>query len=130
MKNIDTHLCESLVFLIQIWITSCLCRLRLRPRVLQGVSEVDMSLTVQGQEISMPICVAPTAMHCMAHPDGELATASGIYTYTAFLLPKQRLLKRIIQVKTLRWPKLFSLANQSNCRGINQIPSPAFPNYL
>ncbi|ROI68675.1 Hydroxyacid oxidase 1 [Anabarilius grahami] len=45
------------------------------PRVLRDVSAVDMSTTVLGQRVSMPICVAPTAMQRMAHPDGETATA-------------------------------------------------------
>ncbi|XP_051723043.1 hydroxyacid oxidase 1 isoform X2 [Ctenopharyngodon idella] len=47
----------------------------LYPRVLRDVSTVDMSTTVLGQRVSMPICVAPTAMQRMAHPDGETATA-------------------------------------------------------
>uniref|UniRef100_A0A671M1R2 (S)-2-hydroxy-acid oxidase n=2 Tax=Sinocyclocheilus anshuiensis TaxID=1608454 RepID=A0A671M1R2_9TELE len=45
------------------------------PRVLRDVSLVDMSTTVLGQRVSMPICVAATAMQRMAHPDGETATA-------------------------------------------------------
>jgi isopentenyl diphosphate isomerase/L-lactate dehydrogenase-like FMN-dependent dehydrogenase len=47
----------------------------LRPRVLVDVSSVTTATTVLGTEISMPILVAPTAFHRLAHPDGELATA-------------------------------------------------------
>ncbi|KAM9745699.1 2-Hydroxyacid oxidase 1 isoform 2-T2 [Menidia menidia] len=50
-------------------------RWRLIPRVLRDVSTVDMSVSVLGQELSMPICVAATAMQRMAHPAGETATA-------------------------------------------------------
>ncbi|XP_052002134.1 hydroxyacid oxidase 1 [Xyrauchen texanus] len=50
-------------------------RWRIYPRVLRDVSTVDMSCTVLGQRVSMPICVAATAMQRMAHPDGETATA-------------------------------------------------------
>ncbi|GBG75082.1 Glycolate oxidase (GOX)-like protein [Chara braunii] len=50
-------------------------RIRFRPRVLIDVSKMDMSTTVLGYKISMPIMVAPTAMQRMAHPEGELATA-------------------------------------------------------
>jgi len=50
-------------------------RLRLRPRVLRNVQTVDMSTTVLGTPVPFPICVAPTAMQCMAHEDGEKATA-------------------------------------------------------
>ena len=47
----------------------------LRPRVLVDVSSVTTRTTVLGTEVSMPILVAPTAFHRLAHPDGELATA-------------------------------------------------------
>ncbi|KAB5562156.1 hypothetical protein PHYPO_G00014770 [Pangasianodon hypophthalmus] len=50
-------------------------RWRLFPRVLKDVSKVDMSTTLLGQRVSMPVCVAATAMQRMAHPEGELATA-------------------------------------------------------
>ncbi|KAG9335810.1 hypothetical protein JZ751_003642 [Albula glossodonta] len=49
-------------------------RWRLYPRVLRDVSQVDMSVSVFGQQLSMPVCVAATAMQRMAHPDGEVAT--------------------------------------------------------
>ncbi|XP_048587238.1 glycolate oxidase 5 isoform X1 [Nematostella vectensis] len=50
-------------------------RIKLRPRMLRGISHVNMSTTILGQPISMPVCIAPTAFHKMAHPHGELATA-------------------------------------------------------
>lgn len=50
-------------------------RIRLRPRVLIDVSHVDLSTTILGFKISAPIMIAPTAMHKLAHPEGELATA-------------------------------------------------------
>jgi len=46
-------------------------RRRLRPRVLTDVSGVSAATTVLGAEVSMPVLVAPTALHRMAHPDGE-----------------------------------------------------------
>ncbi|XP_044038129.1 hydroxyacid oxidase 1 isoform X1 [Siniperca chuatsi] len=45
------------------------------PRVLRDVSTVDLSVSVLGQKLSMPLCVAATAMQRMAHPEGETATA-------------------------------------------------------
>jgi len=51
-------------------------RIRLRPRVLKDISHTDLSTTVLGQKMSMPIMVSPTAFHCMAHPEGEVATAA------------------------------------------------------
>jgi (S)-2-hydroxy-acid oxidase len=48
---------------------------RIRPRVLRDISVIDTSVNVFGQQISTPIGAASTAMHCLAHPDGEIATA-------------------------------------------------------
>jgi 4-hydroxymandelate oxidase len=52
-------------------------RWALRPRALVDVSRRDTSAQVLGSTISMPILVAPTAFHCLVHPDGEVATAQG-----------------------------------------------------
>ncbi len=43
-------------------------------RVLVDVSRRDLSTTLFGRKIAMPILIAPTAFHKLAHPDGELAT--------------------------------------------------------
>ncbi|XP_037682180.1 hydroxyacid oxidase 2 isoform X2 [Choloepus didactylus] len=50
-------------------------KIHLRPRYLRDVSKVDTKTTIQGEEISAPICIAPTGFHCLAWPDGELSTA-------------------------------------------------------
>jgi len=50
-------------------------RIKLRPRVLVDVSDIDMRCSVLGTPVSMPLLIAPMASHCIAHPDGECATA-------------------------------------------------------
>ncbi|MBV8885499.1 MAG: alpha-hydroxy-acid oxidizing protein, partial [Chroococcidiopsidaceae cyanobacterium CP_BM_RX_35] len=50
-------------------------RFRLRPRMLVDVSDRSMNVMVLGQPLALPILVAPMAFQCLAHPDGELATA-------------------------------------------------------
>uniref|UniRef100_A0A3Q0RGA7 (S)-2-hydroxy-acid oxidase n=1 Tax=Amphilophus citrinellus TaxID=61819 RepID=A0A3Q0RGA7_AMPCI len=50
-------------------------RIRLRPRILRDVSVSDTRTTVQGTEISFPVGIAPTAFHCLAWHEGEVATA-------------------------------------------------------
>ena len=52
-------------------------RIRLRPRTLVDVTQCDTSTSVLGRPIRMPILVAPTSLHCLAHPQGECATAQG-----------------------------------------------------
>jgi len=46
------------------------------PRMLVDISKRDMSLSLAGQEIDMPIVIAPTAFQALAHSQGELATAA------------------------------------------------------
>jgi (S)-2-hydroxy-acid oxidase len=53
---------------------------RLRPRVLADVSGVETTTTVFGKEISFPLCVAPTGLQKLAHPDGEVANARACAT--------------------------------------------------
>uniref|UniRef100_A0A5B7AF81 (S)-2-hydroxy-acid oxidase n=2 Tax=Davidia involucrata TaxID=16924 RepID=A0A5B7AF81_DAVIN len=50
-------------------------RITIRPRILVDVSRIDMSTTILGYNISAPIMIAPTSMHKLAHPEGEVATA-------------------------------------------------------
>lgn len=50
-------------------------RILIQPRILIDVSHIDLTTTVLGFKISMPIMIAPSAMQKMAHPDGEYATA-------------------------------------------------------
>ena len=52
-------------------------RCDLVPNVLAGVESIDMSITVMGQKIDMPLFCAPTALQRLFHHDGERAVASG-----------------------------------------------------
>ena len=47
----------------------------LKYRVLVDVAERDTRTTVLGEELPHPVILAPTAMHKLAHPEGEAATA-------------------------------------------------------
>jgi isopentenyl diphosphate isomerase/L-lactate dehydrogenase-like FMN-dependent dehydrogenase len=47
----------------------------LRPRMLVDVATCTTATTVLGQEISMPLLVAPVAFQRVAHPDGEVGMA-------------------------------------------------------
>ncbi|EFA76141.1 hydroxyacid oxidase [Heterostelium album PN500] len=51
-------------------------RIKLLPRCLIDVSNVDMRTNVLGIDLSFPLMIAPTAMQKMAHPVGETATWS------------------------------------------------------
>jgi len=47
----------------------------IRGRVLVDVSARDQGVTLLGTSLAHPIVIAPSALHRVAHPDGELATA-------------------------------------------------------
>ncbi|RDW73070.1 putative FMN-dependent dehydrogenase family protein [Coleophoma cylindrospora] len=50
-------------------------RYKIRPRILVNVEGVDTSSTIFGTKVSFPLGFSPTAMHKLAHPEGELATS-------------------------------------------------------
>ncbi len=50
-------------------------RIQLRPRMLVDVTNVDTSTEILGLRPSFPLLLAPVAMHKLADPEGEQATA-------------------------------------------------------
>ncbi|KAJ54264.1 lactate dehydrogenase [Actibacterium mucosum KCTC 23349] len=46
------------------------------PNVLRGVDQVDMSVTVMGQKLALPIYCSPTALQRLFHHQGERAVAA------------------------------------------------------
>ena len=50
-------------------------RIGLIPRVLRGAGRPRLEVELLGSRASMPVLIAPTAFHRLAHPDGERATA-------------------------------------------------------
>jgi 4-hydroxymandelate oxidase len=58
----------------------------LKPRVLVDVSQLDTRIELLGQTLDFPILLAPTAYHCLVHPEGERATARGAGAAGAILV--------------------------------------------
>ena len=52
-------------------------KLKLRPRVLRDIVEIDTGVTLLGTRVETPIMVAPTGRHHLFHAEGERATARG-----------------------------------------------------
>ena len=50
-------------------------RYKILPKCLVKVSDIDISTELLGEKISVPICIAPTAMHNLCHFRGEVETA-------------------------------------------------------
>lgn len=49
-------------------------QIKLNPRILKDMTSLDMSTTVMGKKVSIPFGIAPSAMHKLAHPEGEKNT--------------------------------------------------------
>ena len=50
-------------------------RWRLLPRVLRGLRDVTTATSVIGQDIALPVLIAPSSLHRLCHDEGERATA-------------------------------------------------------
>ena len=50
-------------------------RCDLVPNILRGVESLDLSVTVMGQKLAMPVYCSPTALQRLFHHDGERAVA-------------------------------------------------------
>jgi 4-hydroxymandelate oxidase len=59
------------------WNREAFAKVRLKPRVLVDVSEIDTRVKLLGEELPHPILLAPTSTHMLAHPEGEVATVRG-----------------------------------------------------
>ncbi|CAH0473241.1 unnamed protein product [Peronospora belbahrii] len=102
-------------------------RFILHPRVLRDVSILDTSTILLGHSISSPICVAPSAMHCMAHPDGEkastIATAKANTCYILSTISTTSLedvakASREANSHALRWYQLYVFKDRELTRGL------------
>ncbi|KAI9916663.1 hypothetical protein PsorP6_017903 [Peronosclerospora sorghi] len=102
-------------------------RLVLHPRVLRDVSHMNISTTLLGHRISSPICVAPSAMHRMAHPDGEIAsTSAAAKADTCYILSTMSTtsLEDVATANTkanphaLRWYQLYIFKDRELTRGL------------
>ncbi|KAH7156726.1 FMN-dependent dehydrogenase-domain-containing protein [Dactylonectria macrodidyma] len=56
-------------------------RIWFRPRVLINVEHVDVSTTMLGTKVSIPIYVTATALNKLAHPDGEVIFTRASHKY-------------------------------------------------
>ncbi|WP_027999281.1 alpha-hydroxy acid oxidase [Sinorhizobium arboris] len=61
--------------------TTAFERCDLVPNVLRGVGDVDMSVTIMGQRLAMPVYCSPTALQRLFHHQGERAVATAAAKY-------------------------------------------------
>jgi L-lactate dehydrogenase (cytochrome) len=64
--------------------TSAFADCDLVPNVLAGVEEIDLSTTVMGRRMEMPLFFSPTALQRLFHWQGERAVAAAAQTYGVY----------------------------------------------
>jgi L-lactate dehydrogenase (cytochrome) len=80
------------------------------PNVLAGVEEVDLSTTVMGQKIDMPLFLSPTALQRLFHHDGEMAVGRAAEKYNTIFGVSSLGSVSIEKIgKEIKSPKLFQL---------------------
>jgi 4-hydroxymandelate oxidase len=89
----------------------------LRNRALVDVTERDMRTTLLGLDLPHPILLAPTALHRVAHPDGEAATARGAAAAGALYTVSTATSMRLEEIadaapEGVRWFQLYHLGGR------------------
>ncbi len=80
------------------------------PNVLAGVENIDMSTTVMGQKIDMPLYLAPTALQRLFHHDGEKAVGKAAEKFGTMFGISSLATASIEEISNLiKTPKLFQL---------------------
>ena len=80
------------------------------PNVLSGIKEVDMTTTVLGQKLEMPIYCAPTALQRLFHYEGEIGVGKAAEKFGTMFGVSSLGTASIEEIsKTISSPKLFQL---------------------
>ena len=80
------------------------------PNILASVGEPDLSTTVFGQKIDLPIFLSPTAMQRLYHHDGDKASARAAEKFGTFYSMSTMATSSIEEIANISGgPKLFQL---------------------
>jgi L-lactate dehydrogenase (cytochrome) len=89
------------------------------PRVLAGVETVDLSTTIFGKRIAMPLFLSPTALQRLFHHDGERAVGRAAEKFgTVFGISSLATVSLEEIGRTIATPKLFQFYYHKD-RGLN-----------
>ncbi|TPG13276.1 alpha-hydroxy-acid oxidizing protein [Sphingomonas koreensis] len=90
--------------------TAAFERCDLVPNVLAGVETVDMSVTVMGKTVAMPLLLSPTALQRLFHWQGERAVARAAEHFGTWFGISSLATVSIEEIgRTVAGPKLFQL---------------------
>ena len=90
------------------------------PNVLSGVDKVDMSTTVMGQKLDIPLYCAPTALQRLFHHEGEIGVAKAAEKFGTMFGISSLGTASIEEISNLvKTPKLFQLYVHKD-KGLNR----------
>jgi L-lactate dehydrogenase (cytochrome) len=89
--------------------TSAFETVDLVPRVLAGVEKVDLSVTVLGRTLQLPLFFSPTAMQRLFHDDGERAIAQAAAQFDTLFGVSTIGTRSIEELGRYESPKLFQI---------------------
>ncbi|MFM7062885.1 MAG: alpha-hydroxy acid oxidase [Actinomycetes bacterium] len=90
-------------------------------QVLVDVSAPDLSVDLLGTRLEVPVVVAPTAMHQLAHPDGEVATARAALDQGSLMVVStlsNRPLEDVAATGVPRWFQLYVQKDRGATRAL------------
>ncbi|HEY6309087.1 MAG TPA: alpha-hydroxy acid oxidase [Candidatus Angelobacter sp.] len=94
--------------------------MRLNPRVLVDVTNIDLKTELLGQTFDLPILLAPAAFHQLWHPEGERATVEGANCGGAAMVLSSYATQAVEDiVRVAKHPLWFQLYTQAD-RGVTQ----------
>ena len=89
------------------------------PNILASVGEPDLSTTVFGQKIDMPLFLAPTAMQRLYHHDGDKASARAAEKFGTFYSMSTMATSSIEEIANRELPKLITVGASAYPRKID-----------
>lgn len=84
------------------------------PRILRGVPVRDLRISLLGSRLSMPVLIAPTAFHRLAHCEGEVATARAAAEAGTIMVVSMAATRSVEEIAAAGGPLWFQLYPQSD----------------
>ncbi|MER9567104.1 MULTISPECIES: alpha-hydroxy acid oxidase [unclassified Mesorhizobium] len=89
------------------------------PNVLAGVGQIDMSVTVMGQKLAMPVYCSPTALQRLFHHSGERAVAAAAEKFGTMFGVSSLGTVSLEEVRKHRIPQVYQFYFHKD-RGLNR----------
>ncbi|MES0167789.1 alpha-hydroxy-acid oxidizing protein [Mesorhizobium sp. M0027] len=89
------------------------------PNVLAGVGQIDMSVTVMGQKLAMPVYCSPTALQRLFHHSGERAVAAAAEKFGTMFGVSSLGTVSLEEVRKHRTPQVYQFYFHRD-RGLNR----------